>query len=110
MPEQLKTIAPGAFYACRSLKEVEIPSGIETISFGAFSGCKSALTLIGTDGAAREYAVGEGIAFRNAETGEVIPCPRPFLHDLLYGTLHWINTVYDFFGEAFALLFHAIVR
>ena len=46
MPESLKTIGTSAFYGCKSLKSVTIPSSVINIEMGAFDQCESLSEII----------------------------------------------------------------
>lgn len=44
--EKLKKIGANAFYGCKGLKKIEIPSWLEELSFGAFQNCTALSELI----------------------------------------------------------------
>ena len=46
LPSSLRSIGNGAFYYCISLRSIEIPSLVESIGDGAFYGCSSLTSII----------------------------------------------------------------
>jgi hypothetical protein len=70
LPENVKYIGDMAFGACRNLKSIYIPAGIEEIDGSAFYGClKDNLTIYGYVGSvAEKYAIENGINFVDVTT------------------------------------------
>ena len=45
IPEEVKTIATGAFYGCTGLRSIEIPDGVTSIKVGAFEECTGLVSM-----------------------------------------------------------------
>ena len=94
IPQSVTTIGSSCFKDCAALETISLPQGLTTIGEDAFNGCKTLKTLeipasvteigeealswtcdtiiAGADTAAARYALYNGIAFQDKDTGKTI--------------------------------------